>query len=251
MRPWRGKRRGGKLAERGGEERGEDERARARGGSRQGGVLRTHRAGGAAARELLHQRARGRRRGVQPRHHNQLAQLVRQQAHGRAVAWRGVGRREEGQRVGQRVSEGMAGIRPRRRAGVGVGSATRPCEVGVARLRLRWRRWAAPRAGGGPHGVSPAAMSVKLWRSISMSRSLSVPLDAWRGGRAGGRVVHEEGGDSFLMSETCPGESSYVGRLRVVGARATRRGGVEPRARRTDDAPLNPRGCWDPVGDGR
>jgi hypothetical protein len=52
------------------------------------------------------------------------------------------------------------------------------------------------------------------------------------------------------MSEACPGERSYVGLLRVAGARATRRGGVEPRAR-TDDAPLNPRGCWGPGGDGR
>jgi hypothetical protein len=52
------------------------------------------------------------------------------------------------------------------------------------------------------------------------------------------------------MSEACPGEHSYVGVLRVAGARATRGGGVEPRAR-TDDAVLNPRGCWGPVGDGR
>jgi hypothetical protein len=42
----------------------------------------------------------------------------------------------------------------------------------------------------------------------------------------------------------------YGGLLRGAGARATRGGGVEPRAR-TDDAPLNPRGCWGPVGDGR
>jgi hypothetical protein len=42
-------------------------------------------------------------------------------------------------------------------------------------------------------------------------------------------------GGSFGISETCPGERSYVGVLRVAGARATRRGGVEPRAR-TDDA---------------
>jgi hypothetical protein len=57
-------------------------------------------------------------------------------------------------------------------------------------------------------------------------------------------------GGSFLMSEACPWERIYVGLLRVAGARATRRGGVEPRAR-TDDAPPNPRGCWGPVGDGR
>ncbi len=57
-------------------------------------------------------------------------------------------------------------------------------------------------------------------------------------------------GVGFLMSEACPGQHSYVGLLRVAGARATRRGGVEPRAR-TDDAPLNARGCWGPVGDGR
>ncbi len=36
---------------------------------------------------------------------------------------------------------------------------------------------------------------------------------------------------SFLMSEACPGERSYVGLLQVAGAKATRRGGVEPRAR--------------------
>ncbi len=39
------------------------------------------------------------------------------------------------------------------------------------------------------------------------------------------------GGGSFLMSEACPGERSYVGLLRVAGDKATRRGGVEPRAR--------------------
>ncbi len=38
------------------------------------------------------------------------------------------------------------------------------------------------------------------------------------------------GGGSFGISETCPEERSYVGRLRVAGARAARGGGVEPRA---------------------
>jgi hypothetical protein len=67
----------------------------------------------------------------------------------------------------------------------------------------------------------------------------------------GGVCVEVEagGGVSFLISGTCPGERSDVGVLRVAGARATRGGGVEPRAR-ADEAPLNPRGCWGPVGDG-
>jgi hypothetical protein len=151
-----------------------------------------------------------------------------------------------------------AGAAGRARGGGGGEGSGAPA-ARVARDALRRR--------GGPRGAV-AALSRAPWPSCRpadlpapprLTRVAEQPqragpgharrepqLPLLRGGVHAGRGK----GGSFGISETCPGERSYVGRLRVAGARATRGGGVERRAR-TDDAPLNPRGGWSPLGYGR
>jgi hypothetical protein len=90
-------------------------------------------------------------------------------------------------------------------------------------------------ASSGPLEEAQAAGAVEAVAAVAAVLA-GTPRGRLRECLEGALSSVREGG-SFLMREACPGERSYVGRLRVAGARATRRGGVEPRAR-TDDAPL-------------